>query len=139
MHATLSSGWKLIYTVIIDWMEMIGDTPFCDTSEDIADIMEVLVDFDTSEWRTLAMYLRLEDSSMNTIWSNNNDDVLRCLQLAIRDWLRLNYKFEKYGKPSWKKLAKAIKPFNGNIFEKIVSKFPGNNNYYSTLVCFSGA
>ncbi len=56
---------------------------------------------------------------------------MRCLQLALTDWLKLNY---NYGKPSWKKLAKAMRPLDGNIFEKIVSKFPGKNYYYSKLL-----
>ncbi len=118
-------------------MEKISDTPFSDISEDIADIMEVLADFDTGLWFELATELRLRDSSKTSIRANNGHDVVRCLQLALTDWLRLNYNLKKYGKPSWKKLAKAIKPLNEGIFLKIVSKFPGNN--YSKLVCFSGA
>ncbi len=122
----------LIYTVIIDKLEKIDDTPFSDLSEDIADIMEVLADFDTGRWRTLATNLRLRIPSLDTIETNNRSDVVRCLQLALTDWLRLNYNYEKHGKPSWKKLAKAMKPLDGNIFENIVSKYPGNN--YSQLV-----
>ena len=85
--------------------------------------MEVLADFNTRRWRTLATYLRLKDSSMSTIKEDNKDDVVRCLQLALTDWLKLNYNYEKHGKPSWKKLAKAMKPLDGNIFENIVSKY----------------
>ncbi len=94
--------------------------------------MEMLADFDARRWRTLATNLRLKDSSMNAIEKNNKDDVVRCLQLALTDWLKLNYNYEKHGKPSWKKLAKAMKPLDGNIFEKIVTEYPGNN--YSKLV-----
>ncbi len=96
--------------------------------------MEMLADFDTGRWRTLATNLRLKDSSMDTIKADNSNDVVRCLQLALTDWLKLNYNYEKSGKPSWKKLAKAMRPLDGNIFEKIVSKFPGNSNYYSKLL-----
>ncbi len=124
----------IIVNPIIDKLEKIDDTPFHDLSEDIADIMEMLADFDTGRWRTLATNLRLKDSSMNTIKADNSNDVVRCLQLALTDWLKLNYNYEKNGKPSWKKLAKAMRPLDGNIFEKIFSKFPGNNNYYSKLL-----
>ncbi len=93
--------------------------------------MEMLKDFDTRRWRTLATNLRLADSSMNTIEKNNEHDVVRCLQLALTDWLNLNYNYEKNGRPSWKMLAKAMRTVNGNIFENIVSKYPGNN--YSKL------
>ncbi len=94
----------------------------------------MLADFDTGRWRTLATNLRLKDSSMNTIKADNSNDVVWCLQLALTDWLKLNYNYERNGKPSWKKLAKAMRPLDGNIFEKIFSKFPGNNNYYSRLL-----
>ena len=119
----LISGCLLLYTV--DKLERIDDTPFHDLSEDIADIMEMLTDFDAGRWQTLATILRLKDSTMNTIKADNSNDVLRCLQLALTDWLKLNYNHEKNGKPSWNKLAKAMKPLDGNIFERIVSKCPG--------------
>ncbi len=89
--------------------------------------MDVLADFDTKKWRTLTTSLRLKDSSMSIIKEDNKDDVVRCLQLALTDWLNLNYNYERNGKPSWKKLAEAMKPLNGNIFESIVSEHPGNN------------
>ncbi len=63
---------------------------------------------------------------MNTIKADNSNDVVRCLQLALTDRLKLNYNYEKNGKPR-KKLAKAMRPLDGIIFEKIVSNFPGNN------------
>ncbi len=65
---------------------------------------------------------------MDNIATNNSSDAVRCLQLALTDWLRLNYNYENNGRPSWKKLAKAMKPLDGNVFEKIVSKFPGNSH-----------
>ncbi len=111
----------LLYTFI-------DDTPFSTLSEDIADIMDMLAGFDTGRWRTLATNLRLRIPSMDNIEKNNR----RCLQLALTDWLRLNYNYAKNGKPSWKKLARAMRPLDGNIFEKIVTEYPGNN--YSKLV-----
>ena len=95
--------------------------------------MKMLTDFDTGRWRTLATNLRLRIPSMDTIGKNNSSDAVRCLQLALTDWLKLNYNYEKHGKPSWKKLAKAMKPLNGNIFENIVSKYPAAGNNYSKL------
>ncbi len=89
--------------------------------------MEVLADFDIRRWRTLTTSLRLKSFFMNDIQFGHKDDVVRCLQLALTDWLKLNYNHEKHGKPSWKKLAKAIRTVDGNIFKKIVLEFPGNN------------
>ena len=121
IHLLLSIG-----PLSTDKLEKIDDTPFHVLSEDIADIMEMLADFDIGRWRTLATSLRLKDSSMNTIKADNSNDVVRCLQLALTDWLNLNYDYENHGKPSWKKLAKVMKPLNGSIFEKIASTYPSN-------------
>ncbi len=95
--------------------------------------MAVLADFDTKSWRTLSTNLRLKNSSMNTIEKNNKDDVVMCLRLALIDWLKLTYNYEKHGKPSWKKLAKAMKTLDGKIFESIVSEYPAAGNNYSKL------
>ncbi len=130
----LSACYYQFELVIIIWMLLytfIDDTPFSTLSEDIADIMDVLADFDTGRWRTLATNLRLRISSMDNIETNNRN-ARRCLQLALTDWLKLNYNDEKNGRPSWKKLARAMRPLDGKIFEKIVTKYPGNN--YSKLV-----
>ncbi len=78
IHLLLSIG-----PLSTDKLEKIDDTPFHVLSEDIADIMEILADFDTERWRTLATSLRLKDSSMNTIKADNSNDVVRCLQLAL--------------------------------------------------------
>ncbi len=121
-----------VYTYIhfclsIDKLEKIDDTPFSALNEDIADIMKMLTDFDTRKWRTLATHLRLGVTSMDTIEADNNNNVGMRLQCALTDWLKLNYNYGKHGRPSWKKLAEAIMPLDGNIFEKIISKYPGNN------------
>ncbi len=108
-------------------MEKIDDTPFSDISEDIIDILEVLADFDTRRWRTLTTSLRLNNFSMDEVQWLHKHNVVLCLQRALMDWLELNYNYEKHGKPSWKKLAKAIRTVDGNIFKKIVLEFPGNN------------
>ncbi len=62
---------------------------------------------------------------METIEANNSNNAVGCLRLALTDWLKLNYNYERNGKPSWRKLARAIKSLSGNIFEKIASEHPG--------------
>ena len=61
---------------------------------------------------------------MNTIESNHPKDAMRCLQLAIEDWLKLNYNYGKNGHPSWRMLAKAVRPLDGGLFKKIVFEHP---------------
>ncbi len=77
-----------------------------------------------AKWRTIATNLRLNNSYMETIAYDNNRDSMRCLQLAIRDWLKLNYNYKKNGFPSWRMLAKAIKNLDGGLFNQIILEHP---------------
>ena len=83
------------------------------------------------QWRTIATNLRLRNGSMHTIETNNNKDVMRCLQLAIKDWLSLNYDHEKNGRPSWRMLAKAVRIFDRRRFDRIVREHPAGIYYYN--------
>ncbi len=97
------------------------DTPFEEEEleNNLGDIMEMLRGLDmNSRWRTIATRLRLRSDSMNTIAANNNNDVERCFQLAITDWLKLNYNHQENGRPSWRKLAKAIHDIDGRFLER---------------------
>ena len=76
------------------------------------------------QWRTIATNLRLKNDFMKTIESNHPKDVMICLQLAIEDWLTLNYNCERNGRPSWRTLAKAVRPLDGGLFERIVREHP---------------
>ena len=76
------------------------------------------------QWRTIATNLRLKNGSMNTIESNHPKDAMRCLQLATRDWLKLNY--ESNGRPSWRMLAKAVHKLDGRLFDRIVREHPAD-------------
>ena len=96
---------------------------YIDFDDDLGELCEVLSNL-AGQWRTIANNLRLRDGSMNTIESDNSRSVTRCLQLAIRDWLKLNYNYERNGRPSWRMLAKAVRPLDGGLFEKIVREHP---------------
>ncbi len=89
----------------------------------MGDVCEVLGDL-AGQWRTIATNLRLREASMNTIEKNNSNDVMRCLQLAMGDWLKLNFNHERNGLPSWRTLAKAVRKLDGRLFERIVREHP---------------
>ena len=95
-----------------------------DFDEDLADVIGVLSGL-APRWRDLTINLRLKHDSMNIIESECSQNVTRCLQRAIEDWLKLNYKYKTNGVPSWRMLAKAVRNLNGSVFEKIVSEHPG--------------
>ncbi len=56
---------------------------------------------------------------MNNIETNNCRDVTWCLQLAIREWMELNFNYEKNVWPSLRTLAKAVCKLDGIVFDSI--------------------
>ena len=64
--------------------------------------------------------LRIEDHSLDLIEQNHSGDSETCLYQALREWLKLNYNYQKHGKPSWRRLAEAVWSMDKALFEKIV-------------------
>ncbi len=95
-----------------------------DFDDDLADAVNVLSGL-APKWRNLTFNLRLKNDSMNIIESECSQNVTRCLQRAIEDWLRLNYNYRRNGVPSWRMLAEAVRDLDGSVFEKIVSEHQG--------------
>ncbi len=91
--------------------------------DNLGDLCEVLENL-AAKWRTIATNLRLRDNAMEIIEGNNSRDVARCLQLALRDWLKLNYNYERNGLPSWRMLAKAIQNLDAGLFNRIIAEHP---------------
>ena len=97
--------------------------------DDLGGVCEVLEDL-AGQWCTIATNLRLREGSMNTIETNNCRDVTWCLQLDIREWMKLNFNYERNGWPSWRTLAKAVCKLDGIVFDRIVREPPaGQYNY----------
>ena len=74
------------------------------------------------KWRRLCTKLRLKHSTLDVIEGNNPGDVYACLHKALVEWLRLNYDYQRHGRPSWRRLAEAVSSFDGALFEKIATK-----------------
>ncbi len=120
---------------IIDKLE---DVPFEEEEieDNLGDIMEMLRGLDMKRWRTIATRIRLRSTAMDTIETYYSKDVERCLEVAITEWLNMNYddirRFN--GRPSWRRLADVVYPLDRTIFEKIVKKHPaGMNNTNSSV------
>ncbi len=77
-----------------------------------------------AQWRTIARRLRLRNGNMEVIQENNRGNVRMCLQLAITDWLNLEYNVTTNGLPSWKKLAEVVRGVNNALYLRIVEKHP---------------
>ena len=86
------------------------------------------VDTLSAKWDTLAIKLRLREHTIKAIQKVNPKDVDVCLSKALEQWLKLNYAYRKYGRPSWRILVKSVQELDQNLFEKIARKHPGERN-----------
>ena len=75
-----------------------------------------------AKWNQLAGRLHLSIDCIDII-ERNNRDVVRCLSEALKEWLKLEYNYVKYGKPSWKMLAESVRGLDNSLYEKIVKKY----------------
>ena len=70
----------------------------------------------------LATKLGLRYSVLERIESDHQGVIMRLFQ-ALLQWLKLNYDHDRHGKPSWRRLAEAVKPLDHALFEKIANKY----------------
>ncbi len=96
-----------------------------DFDDDLKDVVEMLSG-KAAIWRTIALNLCLRNGNIEVIQENHRGNATMCLQLAITDWLRLeyNWKKKKNGLPSWKKLAEVVRGIDNALYLKIVEKHP---------------
>ena len=91
-------------------------------------MLEVVDDL-SSKWRAFFLKLGLRLTVLDRIQQDHRD-VRSCLTEALGEWLKLNYDHQKYGRPSWKKLAEAARKLDYRIFESIVV-----SKIVTTLLC----
>ena len=91
---------------------------------DIDDLGDVLDEVETlsSKWRLLSVKLRIKESSLDVIERNYPSDVRSCLYRALGEWLKLNYNHQRHGKPTWRRLAEAVKSLDCALFEDIAKR-----------------
>ena len=77
----------------------------------------------TAKWQQFVNRLGLEQNDIDTIRVNDLGDCSLCLQHALHSWLSLDYKYEKHGRPSWRKIAEVVKDLNSKtLFIEIATK-----------------
>ena len=84
---------------------------------DIDDLFEVVSELEpvTAKWKNIGRALGIGHNQLKKIEKENKDDLDDCLSEALSLWLNKSYKTEKFGEPSWKLLAKAVRrPAGGN-------------------------
>ena len=70
------------------------------------------------------MKLRLRNHAVENI-QENCSDVMSSLSKALKEWLKLNYNHQKYGRPSWQRLAEAVRSLDYGLFEEIARNHAG--------------
>ena len=85
-----------------------------------------------SEWYQLSTYLGLHMSIIDRIKSDFPNDSRRCLSEALKEWIKMNYDTERYGKPSWKTLLDAIAKIDKLLFNRLATEHQGTG---STSYC----
>ncbi len=71
-----------------------------------------------SKWNKIGILLNIKPEQLDTIKSNNPEDVEDCLLETIKGWLN-----GIDPRPTWEELVEAVKPFNENKAEDIRIKY----------------
>ena len=88
-----------------------------------------------AKWQELNTYLGLKLSTIDRIKSDFPSDCLSCLSEALKEWIKMNYDTQRYGKPSWNTLLKAIAEVNVLLFNRLATEHQGTGTCSSTSYC----
>ena len=91
--------------------------------DDIGDIFDEVEKL-SPKWKLLTTKLRLRNHVVENI-QENCSDVMSRLDEALKEWLKLNYNHQKYGRPSWRRLAEAVRSLDYGLFEEIARNHAG--------------
>ena len=81
---------------------------FC-TLELNDDYYNVLSDLNplAARWKNIGFALRLKPDALERIDREHGGDLSACLASMVKEWLKRNYNVERFGKPTWQRLAEA--------------------------------
>ena len=79
-----------------------------DLSDDLFDVKSELTPL-SAKWKDIGIALRLNPHTLDCIQAGNRDDPIACLTSVVTEWLKRNYKVEKFGEPTWRCLVEAVR------------------------------
>ena len=85
-----------------------------------------------SKCQQLSAYLGLKLSIIDRIKSDFPSDSLGCWSEALKEWIKMNYDIQRYSKPSWKTLLKAIAKVDNSRCRRLATKHQGMDRTDST-------
>lgn len=82
---------------------------------------------EASNWYKIAICLKLRPSVLDSI-KKETAECSESMTRVITNWLKQNYKVERFGVPTWEKLVEAMKASNGgnnaSLAEEIARQHP---------------
>ena len=78
-----------------------------------------------AKWEQLSGYLGLSIGTIDAIKENFSNNVAGCLNEALKQWIKQNYRTARYGYPSWRMLLEAIARIDKLLFKKLADKHQG--------------
>ena len=79
----------------------------------------------SAKWEILSAYLGLTQSTIDTIKHDYSGNTLGCWNKALSEWIKQSYNADRYGKPSWRTLLRAVVTVDKLLFDKLRRKHPG--------------
>ena len=98
--------------------------------EDLAEILHIL-GTSVTKWREIGMALGLKENTLNRI-EHENRDLMSRLSKMVSEWLKKNYNVERFGEPTWEKLAGVVRSREGgnnSALAQDIARKHGNYNY----------
>ena len=91
---------------------------------DIRDISDVMNEVDSlaGQWEKFAQQLGVKPGNIGIFKANRMGDVMMALNDAVSDWLKRNHDVRKFGKPSWRTLANAVRTIDGHLAHSIAMR-----------------
>ena len=83
-----------------------------------------------SRWQQLSAYLGLQLSIIDRIKSDFPKDCLGCWSEALKEWIKMNYDIQRYSKPSWKTLLRAIAKIDKLNFRRLATEHQVTGIYH---------
>ena len=84
-----------------------GMYPHTDENDDTADVLKELDGLE-SEYYTLGMHLHLPPGKVKVIQKDNPHSSKEALGQVTTEWLKMNYEYNKVGRPSWRMLVESV-------------------------------
>ena len=92
--------------------------------EDLSAVLSAIKDSLSAEWKRFALELGIRQSTVETAECTRHGQPRDCLHDILVEWLKLNYDHHEHRRPSWRRLASAVRQLDGALFENLVREHP---------------